>query len=50
MIKQIFELLEYANGDTELIKTAQGKYYLPETFKDTFKKIKKEIKWQRSTQ
>jgi len=45
MIKNIVEMLELAKGETELIRIAQGKYYLPETFKETFKQIKKEIKW-----
>jgi hypothetical protein len=45
MIKNIVEMLELAKGDTELIQIAQGKYYLPETFKETFKQIKKENKW-----
>lgn len=45
MIKNILEILEIVNGDTELIKIAQGKYYLPESFKEAFKQTKKEIKW-----
>lgn len=40
MIKEIIELLEEARGETENIRIAQGKYYLPETFKDTIKQIK----------
>lgn len=47
MIKEIIELLEYANGDTEDIRIAQGKYYLPEDIKGTVKRIKTEYKWQR---
>ena len=31
MIKNILELLKYANGETELIRIAQGKYKLPTT-------------------
>ena len=42
MIKDLSELLEVARGESENIKIAQGKYYLPETLKDTFKQIKKE--------
>lgn len=49
MIKEIIELLEYANGDTEDIRIAQGKYYLPETLKDTFKQIKKEYRCRKNT-
>jgi hypothetical protein len=45
MIKNLLELLEIAKGDTENIRIAQGKYYLPESFKDTFKQIKKEVRW-----
>ena len=44
MIKNLLELLEVARGESENIKIAQGKYYLPETYKDTFKQIRKE--WQ----
>ncbi len=44
MIKNIIDLLDYAQGESENIKIAQGKYYLPETIKDTFKQIRKE--WQ----
>jgi len=45
MIKNLLELLEIAQGDSETIKIAQGKYYLPETFKDTFKQVKKQVRW-----
>jgi hypothetical protein len=45
MIKNLLELLEIAKGDTENIRIAQGKYYLPESYKDTFKQIKKEVRW-----
>lgn len=45
MIKNLLELLEIAQGDTENIKVAQGKYYLPESFKGAFKQIKKEYRW-----
>lgn len=49
MIRELIELLEYANGDTENIRIAQGKYYLPETLKDTAKKIKTEYRWHKNT-
>lgn len=49
MIKSIIELLSVVNGDTEAIRIAQGKYYLPKSFKGAFNKIKKENKWQRNT-
>lgn len=46
MIENILELLEIAKGQTENIRIAQGKYYLPETFKGAFKTINKESKWK----
>lgn len=49
MIKRILDMLEFADGDTEIIQIAQGKYYLPESIKDTAKKIKTEYRWQKST-
>ena len=48
MIKNILELLKIAEGETETIRIAQGKYKLAETFKEGFKQIKNEIKWVRS--
>ena len=47
MLQCILQLLEFANGETENISIAQGKYNLPTTFTDTFKQIKNEIKWQK---
>jgi|TARA_R100001463_G_scaffold16721_4_gene43225 hypothetical protein len=47
MIKNILELLKVVDGETELIRIAQGKYKLPESFKETYKQIKREIKWQK---
>lgn len=46
MIDNILELLQLAKGETENIKIAQGKYYLPTTFKEAFKTINKESKWK----
>tara|TARA_R110000796_G_scaffold19421_4_gene58341 strand:- start:874 stop:1014 length:141 start_codon:yes stop_codon:yes gene_type:complete len=46
MIENILELLKHANGDTENIRIAQGKYKLPMTIKEGLKTLKKEIKWQ----
>jgi len=46
MLQNILELLEVVNGETERIRIAQGKYYLPNTFKDGYKKLTKEIQWQ----
>lgn len=50
MLKNILEMLELANGDTENIRIAQGKYYLPESIKGTIKQIKKDYRWQKNTQ
>jgi len=44
MLRNIFELLQIANGETERIRIAQGKYKLPETFKEMVKQIKKDLK------
>jgi hypothetical protein len=49
MIKHILDLLNVVKGDTENIRIAQGKYYLPDTFKDGFSQIKKEARWLRNT-
>ena len=45
MIRNILESLQLVKGDTENIRIAQGKYKLPETFSETFKQIKTEIRW-----
>jgi len=47
MIKNILELLKYVNGETENIRIAQGKNKLPVTLKDSYKAIKREIRWHR---
>ena len=47
MIKNILDLLQHAKGETENIRIAQGKYYLPETLRDTFNVFKKEVRWQK---
>ena len=47
MLKNLFEMLEIANGETESIRIAQGKYYLPEDFKGLVKQLKTEIRCQR---
>ena len=46
MIKEILDILELAQGETENIKIAQGKYKLPETLKEGLKQIKNEYRWQ----
>ena len=50
MIEHILQLLEIANGETENIRIAQGKYKLPLSFKEGIKQIKNEIKWQKQSQ
>ncbi len=45
MIKNILDILKYANGETENIRIAQGKYKLPTTIKEGYKAIKQEIEW-----
>ena len=47
MIVNIIDLLEFANGETENIKIARGKYKLPENIVDGYKLLIKEIKWQK---
>ena len=46
MIKLILESLKYANGETESIRIAQGKYKLPSTLKEGFIALKQEIQWR----
>lgn len=46
MIDNIFQVLDQVRGETENIRIAQGKYFLPKTFKGTYKKIKTEMRWQ----
>ena len=45
MIKNIIDFLQVVEGDTENIKIAQGKYKLPETLKEGYKQIKRDLKW-----
>ena len=45
MLKVIIDLLKNANGETENIRIAQGKYKLPTTIKQTLKQVKKEVSW-----
>jgi len=46
MIKNIIDLLQVVNGDTENIRIAQGKNALPKNVKNGIKLLKKQIKWQ----
>jgi len=47
MLENIFKILELVKGDTENIRIAQGKYYLPNNLRGAFKQIKTEIKWRK---
>jgi hypothetical protein len=46
MIKLILDSIKYANGETENIRIAQGKYKLPTTLREGYKALKQEIQWQ----
>jgi len=45
MLKIIIDLLENANGETENIRIAQGKYKLAGGFKESYNQFKKELLW-----
>ena len=47
MLESIFTILEKVKGETENIRIAQGKYYLPKNIKGAFNQIKTEIRWQK---
>tara|TARA_R100001510_G_C7654892_1_gene213769 strand:- start:674 stop:817 length:144 start_codon:yes stop_codon:yes gene_type:complete len=47
MIDNIIQLLEYAKGETENIKIAQGKYRLPNNLKEGYRQLKKEVRWKK---
>jgi len=44
MIKDIIELLQVVNGETENIRIAQGKNALPKSIKNGIKLLKRELK------
>ena len=46
MIKNILDLLQLANGETENIRIAQGKNALPKDLKTGFKLIKNTLRWR----
>ena len=46
MIKNIFELLKEANGETEAIRFAQGEKKLPDNLKEGYKQLKTKVKWE----
>jgi len=47
MLKAILDLLQYANGETENIRIAQGKYQLPLSVKDAIKTKVKQNEWKK---
>ena len=47
MIKLILEGLKYANGETESIRIAQGKYKLSETLSEGVKQTKRKLRWHK---
>ena len=47
MIENILQLLKLSKGETENIRIAQGKYLLPNTFREGFSQIKKEARWHK---
>ena len=46
MIKNIIDLLQVVDGETENIRIAQGKYKLAQTLKEAYKQIKTNRKCQ----
>lgn len=46
MLESIFTILEKVKGETENIRIAQGKYYLPKNIKGAINQIKTEIRWR----
>ena len=52
MIKHILNLLALDEfyGQGELIEIAKGKYQRPTTFKQGFKQLKRQLKWQKRKQ
>jgi hypothetical protein len=44
MIKNILELLSFVEDGSENIKIAKGKYKMPETFKEGYQQLKKELR------
>jgi len=47
MLNSILQLLEYAKGETENVRIAQGKYRLPNNLKEGYRQLKKEVKWKK---
>ena len=47
MIKNIIDLLQIVDGETEAIQIAQGKYKLAESFREGFKQTKEQKRWKK---
>ena len=47
MIKNIIDLLQVVEADTENIRIAQGKYKLAETLKEGVKQTKRKLRWRK---
>ena len=47
MLSSILQLLEYAKGETENVRIAQGQYRLPNNLKEGYRQLKKEVKWKK---
>jgi len=47
MIKNILDLLQMVNGETENIRIAKGKNALPLSIKNGMKLLKQQIEWKR---
>lgn len=45
MIKDIIDLLQFSDGETENIRIAQGKYKLAETLKEGYNQIKRDLRY-----
>ena len=50
MLKNIIELLQVVNGETESIRFAQGSHYFPDNWKQGFKLAKKIAKFDKQDQ
>ncbi len=46
MLKNIIDLLQIVNGETERIKFAQGSKYLPDNWRDGLKIAKRMANWE----
>jgi len=50
MLQNIIDLLKLVEGETENVRIAQGKYHLPDSIKEGYNQMKKEIKWHKNIQ